>query len=48
VLHSFEEKIFVCRNIQRTLEYFVYFKDDEFSAGKKIPSKPCKALSEPA
>ena len=48
VLRSFEWKIFVCRNVQRTKKYWMYFKDDEFSADKKILSKPYKSLSEPA
>ena len=48
VLRSFEEKIFSHKDIQRTKKYFVYFKDDGFLVGKKIPSKPCKSLSEPA
>ena len=48
VLRSFEEKIFSYSGIQRTREYFVYFKDDGFAVGKKIPSKPCKSLWESA
>ena len=48
VLRSFEAKIISHRSIQRTKKYFVYFKDDGFSVGKKILSKPYQSLSEPA
>ena len=48
VLCSFEKKMFSHRNIQRTQKYWMYFKDDGFSVGKQIPSKPCKSLCESA
>ena len=44
VLRSFEQKIFVCR----AKKYWMYFEAEKFSADRKIPSKPCKSLSETA
>ena len=34
--------------IQRTKEYWMYFKDDGSPVGKKMHSKPCKSLCESA
>jgi len=48
VLCSFELKIFSCRIVLRMQKYLVYFKDEKFSAGKKICSKPYKSLCESA
>ena len=47
VLRSFEGEIFLTED-SKDKKYFVHFKDDGFSVGEKILSKPCKSLWEPA